>query len=38
VAIVNQGETRGDPCAELRLDAPLGPALTALAAELVVAA
>jgi NAD-dependent SIR2 family protein deacetylase len=38
VAIVNQGETRGDPCAELRLDAPLGPALTALAAELVAAA
>jgi NAD-dependent SIR2 family protein deacetylase len=30
VAIVNQGETRGDPLADLKLDAPLGPTLTAL--------
>jgi NAD-dependent SIR2 family protein deacetylase len=34
VAIVNQGETRGDGCASLKLDAPLGQALPALAAEL----
>ena len=33
VAIVNQGPTRGDPLAALRLDAPLGEALTALAAQ-----
>jgi NAD-dependent SIR2 family protein deacetylase len=31
VAIVNQGPTRGDDLAALRLDLPLGPALTALA-------
>lgn len=31
VAIVNQGSTRGDPLAALRLDLPLGPTLTALA-------
>lgn len=31
VAIVNQGRTRGDSLAALRLDLPLGPALTALA-------
>ncbi|MCA2214855.1 NAD-dependent protein deacetylase [Jidongwangia harbinensis] len=31
VAIVNQGVTRGDPYAGLRVDAPLGAALTALA-------
>lgn len=31
VAIVNQGPTRGDALAALRLDLPLGPALTALA-------
>jgi NAD-dependent SIR2 family protein deacetylase len=31
VAIINQGPTRGDAQATLRLDAPLGPALTALA-------
>jgi NAD-dependent SIR2 family protein deacetylase len=30
VAIVNQGETRGDACATVRLDAPLGTALPAL--------
>ena len=30
VAIVNQGETRGDPLASLRLDAPLGQTLTQL--------
>jgi len=34
VAIVNQGATRGDPHALLRLDAPLGAALTALLAAL----
>jgi NAD-dependent SIR2 family protein deacetylase len=32
VAIVNQGETRGDPLAELKIEAPLGPTLTALVA------
>ena len=32
VAIVNQGATRGDPLATLRLDAPLGTTLTRLAA------
>lgn len=32
VAIVNQGPTRGDEHALIRLDAPLGPTLTALAA------
>jgi NAD-dependent SIR2 family protein deacetylase len=31
VAIVNQGPTRGDELAALRLDLPLGPTLTALA-------
>jgi len=30
VAIVNQGETRGDPYCDLRLDAPLGQVLTSL--------
>jgi NAD-dependent SIR2 family protein deacetylase len=30
VAIINQGPTRGDAQATLRLDAPLGPALTTL--------
>jgi NAD-dependent SIR2 family protein deacetylase len=30
VAIVNQGATRGDPLAELKVEAPLGPVLTAL--------
>jgi NAD-dependent SIR2 family protein deacetylase len=30
VAIVNHGETRGDPLATLKLDAPLGETLTAL--------
>ncbi len=34
VAIVNQGPTRGDAHAALTLDAPLGPALTELAARL----
>ncbi|MFI2713442.1 NAD-dependent protein deacetylase [Micromonospora sp. NPDC018662] len=34
VAIVNQGATRGDGYAALRLDAPLGATLTALAAGL----
>ncbi|MFG1920621.1 NAD-dependent protein deacetylase [Cryptosporangium sp. NPDC048952] len=32
VAIVNQGPTRGDEHALIRVDAPLGPTLTALAA------
>jgi NAD-dependent SIR2 family protein deacetylase len=32
VAIVNQGETRGDPLAELKVEAPLGPTLQALVA------
>jgi NAD-dependent SIR2 family protein deacetylase len=30
VAIVNQGETRGDPLADLKIEAPLGATLTAL--------
>ncbi len=30
VAIVNQGVTRGDDCASLKLDVPLGPALVAV--------
>jgi len=34
VAIINQGPTRGDAEATLTLDAPLGPALTALAGRL----
>jgi NAD-dependent SIR2 family protein deacetylase len=34
VLIVNQGETRGDPLATARLDAPLGETLTALTREL----
>jgi NAD-dependent SIR2 family protein deacetylase len=38
VAIVNQGPTRGDALADLRLDLPLGPALTALADRLGPAA
>ncbi len=33
VAIINQGATRGDAQATVILDAPLGPALTALATE-----
>jgi NAD-dependent SIR2 family protein deacetylase len=33
VAIVNRGVTRGDPLADLKLDAPLGPTLTGLLAE-----
>jgi len=33
VAIINQGATRGDAQATLTLDAPLGPALTALTTE-----
>ncbi len=33
VAIVNRGVTRGDAYAGLRLDAPLGDTLTALAAQ-----
>jgi NAD-dependent SIR2 family protein deacetylase len=32
IAIVNRGETRGDPLATLRIDAPLGEALPALVA------
>jgi NAD-dependent SIR2 family protein deacetylase len=36
VAIVNQGPTRGDELADVRLDAPLGPTLTALARSLSV--
>jgi NAD-dependent SIR2 family protein deacetylase len=35
VAIVNQGETRGDPYARLKIDAPLGQTLSALTRELV---
>ena len=35
VAIVNQGETRGDPHAVLKLELPLGPALQALVAAVV---
>ena len=31
VTIVNQGETRGDPLVDLKLEVPLGPTLTALA-------
>lgn len=34
VAIVNQGPTRGDEFASVKVDAPLGPTLAALAAEL----
>jgi NAD-dependent SIR2 family protein deacetylase len=34
VAIVNQGETRGDPYAQLRIDAPLGELLGRLQGEL----
>ena len=37
VAIINQGETRGDAHAAVRLDLPLGPALTRLTHELGVA-
>jgi NAD-dependent SIR2 family protein deacetylase len=33
VAIVNQGPTRGDPLADLKIEAPLGDVLTALSAE-----
>ena len=35
VAIVNQGPTKGDALATLRIDAPLGPTLDALAGALV---
>lgn len=38
VVIVNQGVTRGDGLATARLDAPLGPTLTALERELGLAA
>ena len=38
VAIVNQGETRGDAHAAVRLDLPLGPTLTGLAEQLGAAA
>ncbi|MFD9700762.1 NAD-dependent protein deacetylase [Lentzea sp. NPDC059081] len=31
VVIINRGETRGDPCASLRVDLPLGKSLTELA-------
>ena len=31
VAIVNQGETRGDPFADVKVEAPLGQALSTLA-------
>jgi hypothetical protein len=34
VAIVNQGASRGDDLASVRLDAPLGVTLSALAAAL----
>lgn len=34
VAIVNQGPTRSDDCATVRLDGPLGPTLTDLAARI----
>ena len=34
IAIINQGETRGDAQAAIRADVPLGPALTRLAASL----
>lgn len=34
VVIINQGPTRGDPLAAMRLDAPLGPTLSDLAAGL----
>jgi NAD-dependent SIR2 family protein deacetylase len=34
IAIINQGETRGDEHAAVRADLPLGPALTRLAREL----
>jgi NAD-dependent SIR2 family protein deacetylase len=33
VVIVNQGPTRGDACAAVRVDAPLGPTLTSLLRE-----
>ena len=36
VAIVTQGVTRGDPLADLKLDAPLGPTLTALSEQIAV--
>lgn len=38
VAIINQGPTRGDAKAEVRIDAPLGPTLTALADALCASA
>jgi NAD-dependent SIR2 family protein deacetylase len=33
IAIVNQGSTRADGCASIRVDSPLGAVLPALAAE-----
>ncbi|HEV7202985.1 MAG TPA: NAD-dependent protein deacetylase [Jatrophihabitans sp.] len=33
VAIVNQGDTRGDPLADVKVDAPLGAVLTALVSD-----
>jgi hypothetical protein len=30
IAIVNQGETRGDPLADVKVEAPLGAVLTEL--------
>jgi NAD-dependent SIR2 family protein deacetylase len=38
VVIVNQGPTRGDACAAVRVDAPLGPTLTALLRDVGAAA
>lgn len=38
VAIINQGVTRGDPLADLKCDAPLGPTLTGLLAALATPA
>ena len=37
VVIVNQGATRGDELAAVRLDAPLGAVLTSLTRELSLA-
>jgi NAD-dependent SIR2 family protein deacetylase len=36
VAIINADPTRGDDLARVKLDTPLGPALSALAAETLV--
>jgi hypothetical protein len=38
VVIVNQGATRGDALASVRLDAPLGETLTAVAGQIGVTA